>query len=45
MLRDKLFKKLYKDPHHDYELTETLSVHDDEDREPEIIFLLSGRES
>ena len=44
MLRDKLFKKLYKDPHHDYELTETLSVHDDEDREPEIIFLLSGRE-
>ena len=44
MNRDKLFKKYSKHPKHTYELSETLSVHDDTDREPDISFVYSGRE-
>lgn len=44
MNRDKLFKKYSKHPKHTYELSETLSFHDDTDREPDISFVYSGRE-
>lgn len=43
MKRDKLFKKYYKSPYHDYELSETLSVLDDKGRSPDICFIYSGR--
>jgi hypothetical protein len=43
MNREKLFKKYYKSPFHDYELEETLSCVDDEGRHPDISFIYSGR--
>lgn len=43
MTRDKLFKKYYKNPAHDYEITETLSYTDDTGRKPEVCFVYSGR--
>ena len=43
MKRDKLFKKYYRSPYHDYELSETLSVLDDKGRSPDICFIYSGR--
>ena len=43
MTRKKLFQKYYKDPHHDYEISETLSVSDDTGRKPEVCFVYSGR--
>lgn len=44
MKRDKLIKKYYKHPDHDYELSETMSVTDDTGRHPDIAFIYSGRE-
>lgn len=43
MKRDKLFKKYYKSKYHDYELSDTMSYTDDAGREPDIIFVYSGR--
>lgn len=43
MEREKLFKKYYKNPAHDYEISETLSVSDDTGRTPEVCFVYSGR--
>lgn len=43
MTRKQLFKKYYKDPRHDYEISETLSVSDDTGRKPEVCFVYSGR--
>lgn len=43
MTRKSLFKKYYKDPRHDYEISETLSVSDDTGRKPEVCFVYSGR--
>ena len=43
MKRNKLFAKYAKHPKHTYEIQETLSYHDDTDREPDIIFPYSGR--
>ena len=39
-----LYKKYYKHPKHDYELTDTTSITDDNDRHPDICFIYSGRE-
>lgn len=44
MKRDKLFKKYYKHPKHDYEIADTLSYTDDTGRTPDICFVYSGRE-
>lgn len=44
MRRDKLYKKYAKHPKHTYELSETMSVTDDEGRHPDIAFIYSGRE-
>ena len=44
MKRDKLFKKYYKHPKHDYEISDTLSYTDDTGRTPDIAFIYSGRE-
>ena len=44
MKRDKLFKKYYRHPKHDYEVEDTLSYTDDAGREPDILFVYSGRE-
>lgn len=43
MNRKALFRKIYKNHHHDYEIEETISVEDDEHRKPDICFLYSGR--
>lgn len=43
MKRDKLFQKYYKNPNHDYEISETLQYKDDTGREPDIAFVYSGR--
>lgn len=43
MKRDKLFQKYYKNPNHDYEISETLEYKDDTGREPDIAFVYSGR--
>ena len=42
MKRSELFKKYYKHPEHDYELSETMS-HTIEGLEPDIAFIFSGR--
>ena len=39
-----LYKKYYKHPKHDYELTDTTSITDDTGRHPDICFIYSGRE-
>ena len=44
MRRDKLYKKYARHPKHTYELSETMSVTDDEGRTPDIAFIYSGRE-
>lgn len=44
MKRDKLFKKYAKHPKHTYELSETMSITDDEGRHPDIAFIYSGRD-
>lgn len=44
MKRDRLFKKYYKHPAHDYEVEDTLSYTDDTGRHPDICFVYSGRE-
>ncbi len=43
MTREKLFKKYYKNPSHDYEISETLQYEDDTGRKPDIAFIYSGR--
>ena len=43
MERTKLFKKYYKNENHDYEISETLSYHDETNRPPDICFVYSGR--
>ena len=43
MTRKKLFAKWYKNPEHDYEITETISCTDDTGRTPDIAFVYSGR--
>ena len=43
MTRKKLFQKYYKDPHHDYEIEETINIQDDTGRKPEVCFVYSGR--
>lgn len=43
MTRKQLFKKYYKDPRHDYEISETLQQRDDTGREPDVCFVYSGR--
>lgn len=43
MKRTALFRKYYKNPNHDYEISETLSVHDDTNRSPDVCFVYSGR--
>lgn len=43
MNRTALFKKWNKNPQHDYNISETLSIHDDTDRQPDICFVYSGR--
>ena len=43
MNRDKLFKKYSKHPLHTYELSETMSYTDETGRQPDIIFVYSGR--
>ena len=43
MDRNKLFKKWYKNPAHDYEIDETLSYTDDTGRTPDVCFVFSGR--
>ena len=44
MKRERLFKKYYKHPAHDYEVEDTLSYTDDTGRHPDICFVYSGRE-
>ena len=43
MKREKLFKKYYKSPYHDYELSDTMQFVDDTGRSPDIAFIYSGR--
>ena len=43
MNRKQLFKKYYKSKYHDYEISDTLSYYDDNNRNADIIFLYSGR--
>lgn len=43
MTRKQLFKKYYKDPRHDYEISETLAVKDETGRTPDVCFVYSGR--
>lgn len=43
MTRKALFKKYYKDPRHDYEISETLAVKDETGRAPDVCFVYSGR--
>lgn len=43
MERSKLFDKYYKNPNHDYEISETLEYKDDTGRLPDICFIYSGR--
>lgn len=43
MNRTKLFQKYYKNPNHDYEISETLDYKDDTGRIPDICFVYSGR--
>ena len=43
MIREKLFKKYYKNPQHDYELSETMTITDETGRTPDVAFIYSGR--
>lgn len=43
MKRSELFKKYYKNPNHDYEITETIKYTDETGRTPDICFVYSGR--
>lgn len=43
MTRDKLFKKVYKNKNHDYEMSETFQYKDDTGRDIDIAFIYSGR--
>jgi hypothetical protein len=43
MTEEELYKKWYKHKEHDYELTESMEVYDDKGRNPDILFVYSGR--